>query len=548
MNKSKQQLKRIFFSGLLLLFTTAAMALPPVTGTIEMTGGLRVLDSSGNTLSNATNAAGIDFDFFSYDMFRVISGEGDFAGLASQIGNIKDFQFDPLAGPITNFWAVGDYSFELTSVTRETSADPENFLILTGEGTVSAAGFEATGVDWTISASGGGLFSWSATFTVQEIAAQPDRVLSLSVDTSTSGSLTITGSVDANANIAITNATTNETETTTANSAGSFTLNISGNNGDILNTEVTEADGDRYAGFPYRVGAIMFISPQQNTLINDNEINASGTYTGNQNAGITVNGEPACIIGNAFYINNVPLESGANTLTATLVTADGITSSAQINIDGSSSNTLHINTENDGCILDGNTTVTFNTTLDDSFPHSVYDYSGDGVIDYVSSKIQSFTVDYENNGVIDETTQTYISSAIEHNYNAANVYVAEFELTDDLGEIYTQQQFVVIPDVNSINTVFETIWQDMNAALLNGDRNQALTYISTGAHHLYGAIFDALMPHMAEMQADYSAIKSLSYGNNTADFAILKTVDGNVTTHIINFKRNGNGVWKLDSI
>jgi len=553
MNKSKQQLKRTVLGGLLFLFTTTAMALPTVTGTIGMTGGLRALDSDGNTINYATNAARIDFDFFSYDMFRAVTGDGDFAGLPPQLGNITDFQFDPLAGPITNFWTVGDFSFELTSVTRDILNDPAKFLILRGEGIVSAAGFEDSPVEWSLSAntSGGGIFSWSATFTVQEVATEPDMIILMSVDTSTPGTLIVTGasgSVDANANVAITNAATSETVTTTADSTGGFALNINGNSGDILNSKVTEVDGDKHTGFPYKVGAIMFISPLKNTLINDNEVNALGIYFGNQNASITVNRKPVCMMGNAFFVNNIPLESGTNTLTATLMTADGISSSAQINIDGSDSDILHIETENGGCILDGNTTVTFNTALDDAFAHSSYDHSGDGVIDYVTRKIQNFTTDFENNDVIDESTQIYISSIIEHDYNTANVYVAEFELTDDLGEIYTQQQYVIVPGSNSLNTVFENIWQDMNTALLNGDRDQALTYISSNAHHLYGAIFDALMPHMAEIQEDYSAIKPLSYGTNTADFAILKTVDGNVTTHIINFKRDGNGIWKLDSM
>jgi len=553
MNKSKQQLKRTILGGLLFLFTTTAMALPPVTGTIEMTGALRALDSNGNPLNDATNAKGIDFTFFTFDMFRVTNGDGDFTGLKYQIGNITDFQFDPLAEPITNFWTVGDFSFQLTSVVREPSNDMAKFLVLSGEGTVSAVGFENTAVDWSLSAgtSGGGIFSWSATFTVQEVAADPDQLISFTVNSITPGTLIVTGtsgSIDANASVAITNATTNETVTTTADSAGSFALNINGNNGDILNSKVTEVGGDKHSGYPYKVGAILFISPLKNALINDNEANASGIYFGNQNASITVNGKPACMMGNAFFVNNIPLESGTNTLTATLMTADGITSSAQINIDGSDSNILHIETENGGCILDGNTTVIFNTALDDAFAHSSYDYSGDSVIDYVTNKIQNFTTDYENNDVIDESTQIYISSIIEHDYNTANVYVAEFVLTDDLGEIHTQQQYVIVPDPNSLNTVFENIWQDMNTALLNGDRDQALTYISSNAHHLYGAIFDALMPHMAEIQEDYSTITPLSYGNNTADFAILKTVDGNVTTHIINFKRDGNGIWKLDSM
>ena len=145
---------------------TSASALP-VSGEMEMTGGFHLIDGSGNVVSNAADATGVDFDFFGFDKFRATNGDGDFSGLAGSVGDISDFQFESFVS-IADFWTIGDFSFELTSVTRGFTNDPANFLVLNGVGTISANGFDDTASNWlfTGDASGSALLSWSATPTI----------------------------------------------------------------------------------------------------------------------------------------------------------------------------------------------------------------------------------------------------------------------------------------------------------------------------------------------------------------------------------------------
>jgi len=160
--------KQIITGAALLVLAFNVMALPSVTGTMEMTGAFHALDASGARTSDASTAVAIDFDFFGYNKFRVTAADGDFTGLAGQIGDIKDFQFDPLIGSIADFWKVANFSFELTAITRLPTNDPSAFLALDGTGIVRAAGFEDTVASWKFSGdtSGGGIFSWSSTSAV----------------------------------------------------------------------------------------------------------------------------------------------------------------------------------------------------------------------------------------------------------------------------------------------------------------------------------------------------------------------------------------------
>jgi hypothetical protein len=164
------KVKQVLLSSLLVLVTSNVFALPLITGTMEMGGGFNPIDSRGN-VTTADAATGIDFTFFGFDMFETTFSDGDFAGLTGQLGNITDFQFDPFMAPIANFWSIDIFSFELTDVARGFTNDPTNFLILEGEGIISAAGFADTQAAWNFSGdtSGGGVFSWSAVSVVNDV-------------------------------------------------------------------------------------------------------------------------------------------------------------------------------------------------------------------------------------------------------------------------------------------------------------------------------------------------------------------------------------------
>ncbi|HHJ35048.1 MAG TPA: hypothetical protein ENJ87_04720, partial [Gammaproteobacteria bacterium] len=124
--------KQLLLFGFIFYGSNAAAL--PVTGTLEMTGSFFAVDGNGAAVSDASLATGIDFDFFGFDMFRATSGDGDFAGLAGQVGTITDFQFAAFAAPIADFWTIDAFSFELTDISLGFTNDPEDFLVLDGVG------------------------------------------------------------------------------------------------------------------------------------------------------------------------------------------------------------------------------------------------------------------------------------------------------------------------------------------------------------------------------------------------------------------------------
>lgn len=167
----KKMIKIQALIGAALYATSLQVFSIPISGEIGMGGNFIPVDSNWAQTGTAT-ATGIDFD---PNLFIVSNATGSFSG-SSLLGTIQDFQFDPGLGindgfggttpvsSITDFWTIDSFSFELTSVARGLTNNPDNFLVLEGTGIITAAGFEATPGSWifTGDTSNGGTFSWSA--------------------------------------------------------------------------------------------------------------------------------------------------------------------------------------------------------------------------------------------------------------------------------------------------------------------------------------------------------------------------------------------------
>ena len=149
-------IKSVFAVGLLAA-SGVSFAVPIIEGMIGMGGDFTPVNSSGVT--GLGSATGIDFSF---DEFQVSPASGDFAGLLDDTGTITDLQFNPFNGPIVDFWTVGGFSFELTSlyeIPRPPSfASP--FLTLTGEGIIRHDDYQDTLGIWTFGGTAGG--NWTA--------------------------------------------------------------------------------------------------------------------------------------------------------------------------------------------------------------------------------------------------------------------------------------------------------------------------------------------------------------------------------------------------
>ena len=142
---------------LLLVVSQTAVAMPYITGSIDITGNSVVLDDG----TNATGINWIDLDsnLVNGDTGVVSAATGSFASLATfplTTATLTDFTFASL--PVADLWSAGIFSFELTSVTVD-SFTKGQLLNLSGAGVISAAGYADTAGVWDYSSQSGLSFS-----------------------------------------------------------------------------------------------------------------------------------------------------------------------------------------------------------------------------------------------------------------------------------------------------------------------------------------------------------------------------------------------------
>lgn len=152
-----------------LLVAGSAMALPAITGTVQMTGTYNAVDSAWANTTIAA-ATGIDFgkamSFLNDNTIIINLATGDFAPIDSTIGTINNFQFNPASTPIVPLWAAGNFSFDMTSLTVTQHTPTDIDIVGTGIIHDSTNTFADTAGDWIASFQGtaGNIarFSWSA--------------------------------------------------------------------------------------------------------------------------------------------------------------------------------------------------------------------------------------------------------------------------------------------------------------------------------------------------------------------------------------------------
>jgi hypothetical protein len=337
-----------------------------------------------------------------------------------------------------------------------------------------------------------------------------------------------TGSVESSAIVEIVNITSGGTNVTNADLNGEFNLNINGNDGDILTLTVKDSSGNTSETTQYLVAAIQIVSPVSSATINDDTVNIYGSYLGGANTGIEINGKQACTRGGYFYVNNIDLVDGTNKLPIVMVRTDGIASSQIIEVNSTGGNNVTMSASDDCNIspLVANFDVQVDNIIVQNFD---IDYNGDGVTDYYSGLAPD-------------------ASVLTNTYSTADVYEPKVTITDTDGIAHTQELYLVTKDVAEQDAIFQGIWGGMTSALSAADKNTALTYINKDSRNLYGAVFDALMPHMTEILGDWSSMESVDFQNNIANYSVLSVVNGQVKTFIITFSKDEYGVWRIDTM
>lgn len=380
-------------------------------------------------------------------------------------------------------------------------------------------------------------FSYPVTLTVG-----PNSFVFLGVDTSgnrvtLTKTLTLEFTIDvgvaaAGETITITDTATGATVTGVVGPDGTFSTVLPGATSDNLSIVLTDGSGNQSTPV-YQHGddaplSLAVTSPSDGASIAGDSIAVTGTYTGPQGMGITVNGQVASLANGQWALDGVQLAPGSNTLSIVATTPGGSSTTQTLTVTSTAASQL---------TLTGGPALTGFAPLNVVFQ---YQFTG-------STTPVSFSIDYDGDGTYDHTLFQW-DSTFNHTYTIPGVYLAKLLITDDTNAQYTAEVKVVVQDPNQMDAMFRRIWTDMTSALAHGNKAAAMNDLDSTAQQNYGPVFDQLMASMPSIVGSFSPFAQSDIGSGTAEYAIVRTQDGQENVYFVYFVRGTDGIWRIDSM
>ena len=273
---------------------------------------------------------------------------------------------------------------------------------------------------------------------------------------------------------------------------------------------------------------VSITSPLDGATVSGPTVKVSGTIinpAGNE-TGVTVNGMVALVYGDQFVASHVPLQEGANTLTATATDIDGhvvttsITVSAVMPEDYIS---LEADPESGTSPLE--TTLMVDGSF--SFTESALTYNGPGEVEIIENPSpEEYRVRMTTEGVYDFT----------------------IEVMDEQNNAYTDTVTVVALNKEEFDAMLKAKWEGMNAALAQNDIDSAVSYFDDFSKDSYRAIFNAITSQQRlQITQEFSDIQFIRIMENSAEYDIRTIKDGREYSFYLLFVRDEDGIWKIRS-
>ncbi|HET7629873.1 MAG TPA: Ig-like domain-containing protein, partial [Candidatus Saccharimonadales bacterium] len=340
------------------------------------------------------------------------------------------------------------------------------------------------------------------------------------------------GSVEADVTVLVVNLRMGETASATADANGAFVAQAAGRRGDVYKITLSDRAGNDSDAIYMTAGDptldLHINSPTDGAKVADPNVTVTGTLSGPDNTGVTVNGVTADVVNGRFVAAGVPLDKGPNAIAVTAETGGGltVTRGISVNSDGIVP-ALSLQADPAAAVAPANIDFDYAYRDPESVAQISYDFNGDGRADYTAAPTDQ---------------------PVEHAYEVPGVYSVGLTVTNKDGSQHHAEQTVVIEDATVIDAAVRRTWTGLNWALKIGDKGAAMHYLDYTAQNKYGPVFDALLPYMPNIIGSYSPLAQASVASDFSEYAIRRTSNGQDRLFFIDFIKDGDGVWRLDSM
>jgi len=103
---------------------------------------------------------------------------------------------------------------------------------------------------------------------------------------------------------------------------------------------------------------------------------------------------------------------------------------------------------------------------------------------------------------------------------------------------------IVLDDPAAVDRRFQAIFNEMNNALIAGDKATAMAMLNPYAQFKYGPVFDLLMPNYAQIATSFAPLKRSALSSEYSEYVVTRNVGGIDQVFLVYFVKGADGVWR----
>jgi len=343
------------------------------------------------------------------------------------------------------------------------------------------------------------------------------------------GTSTITGapgSAPGFSTITLVNYTTGFTTTVTTDATGAFIATVPASEGQVYSLTVTDRAGNTSQSVSIAVGQLLELTitaPASASQIADDAVLVTGTFAGPPGTAIQVNGQLACLSGDSFYAENVPLVAGSNDIVAIASTPDGIFLTRSLQVDGAAPAAIQVRA-NAPC------------------GYAAHNVSFQ-LADNVGTGIQQFTADFNDDGIVDISATT--PGTYQYAYTTPGVYRAHFTTTDAANMVHTGYQAIVVGNAQTLDAQLRGTFSAFLDRLRVGAIDGALNYLAEPMRTKYEPVFRQMQSELPVLIDQLGTLQGGGVGGRLARYTVVREENGVTVGFPLFFIEDGDGVWRI---
>jgi hypothetical protein len=268
------------------------------------------------------------------------------------------------------------------------------------------------------------------------------------------------------------------------------------------------------------------------TVADDNVL-VRGSVSAPPNAAMTINGVVTHIDdAGRFQANDVPLATGANTITAIVTTQDGQTSSRTITLNSTGRGPFVVRAAPAEGL--GSLTVAITVENPDSSPFA------------------RMTFDLDNDGLANITVTPAQFSDGKLTVSATypiGTWLAVVKAYDDQDRvIYSTSKSIVVLSPVALQAKLNGIYDGMLNRLRTGNVQGALSALTASARERYGAVLGQLETALPSIVDQLGVLTEFNFGIDLAELSVVRATPDGPRRFMLYMLRSEDGIWRFDGM